>query len=366
MHLPTGTLIGSSSSNELRRSRDVNPLLAARYILVLVGACWLVVGGAYAQSPSPAEQPSPRPIQVYFSPRGGCTTAIVNELRSAKTSVLIQAYGFTNKDIAFETVQAKRRGVPVKAILDKSNKTDKYSAADFLVNMGVPVWIDSSHAIAHDKIMIIDSGLVITGSFNFTKAAEERNSENLLVIRNKDLAVEYERHWNEHLAHAAEYVGKQGQSVGASGVTTGSTAEPTVLAISQAKVPEADNAAAKKKRRSRQDLIIRFGYSSDVLMQQITLAGEAMVWVGDPYRDTENDAAKVYPKEPPWGGGMIAVFADQSGVSKAVWLGGDGLYGQFAKDKSLTSRWSGNPSKEREKYLAVQKSGDVPVAEEQR
>jgi phosphatidylserine/phosphatidylglycerophosphate/cardiolipin synthase-like enzyme len=54
--------------------------------------------------------------------------------------------------------------------------------ATFLSKCGVSTYIDDKHAIAHNKIMIIDRGTVITASFNFTKAAEERNAENLLII----------------------------------------------------------------------------------------------------------------------------------------------------------------------------------------
>ena len=69
-------------------------------------------------------------------------------------------------------MDAHKRGVHVEVILDKSDKSQKYSAADFTHNMGIPTYIDAQHAIAHDKIMIIDKETVITGSFNFTKAAE--------------------------------------------------------------------------------------------------------------------------------------------------------------------------------------------------
>jgi phosphatidylserine/phosphatidylglycerophosphate/cardiolipin synthase-like enzyme len=69
-------------------------------------------------------------------------------------------------------VEAHRRGVNVKAILDKSVNTRHYSSATFLEHMGVPVWIDAQHTIAHNKVMVIDDATVITGSFNFTRAAE--------------------------------------------------------------------------------------------------------------------------------------------------------------------------------------------------
>ena len=94
-------------------------------------------------------------------------------------------------------------------ILDKSQRTEKYSEADFLVNMGIPTWIDAKHAIAHNKIMVIDEATVITGSFNFTKAAEERNAENMLVIRDKALAENYTANWQAHVEHSDAYEGHQ-------------------------------------------------------------------------------------------------------------------------------------------------------------
>lgn len=74
--------------------------------------------------------------------------------------------------------------------------------------MGVTTYYDSSHAIAHNKIMIIDKEIVITGSFNFTKAAEEKNAENLLILRNKDLAKIYIENWEKHKEHSERYEGR--------------------------------------------------------------------------------------------------------------------------------------------------------------
>ena len=100
------------------------------------------------------------------------------------------------------------RGVAVQAILDRSQKTEKYSEADFLAHAGIPTFIDSAHAIAHNKIMIIDGETVITGSFNFTTAAEEKNAENLLLLRDSKLATRYLVNWNEHRRHAKAYAGR--------------------------------------------------------------------------------------------------------------------------------------------------------------
>ena len=145
-------------------------------------------------------------VCAFFSPNGGCTQAVVSALDAAKQSILVQAYSFTSTPIAKALVDAKKRGVDVQVILDKSQRTERYTAATFLANEGVPTYIDAKHKIAHNKIMIIDGRTVITGSFNFTKAAESGNAENLLVISNApELAARYTANWKEHLGHSEPY-----------------------------------------------------------------------------------------------------------------------------------------------------------------
>ncbi len=92
--------------------------------------------------------------------------------------------------------------------MDKSQRTQKYSSATFLLNVGISVKIDAQHAIAHNKVMIIDGETVITGSFNFTRAAEENNAENLLIIQDKKLAERYTKNWQDHAQHSEVYVGR--------------------------------------------------------------------------------------------------------------------------------------------------------------
>jgi len=147
----------------------------------------------------------PQGVQVYFSPRGGATDAVVNVLDHATNSVLVQAYSFTSAPIAQALVLAHRRGVKVRAILDHSQRTEKYSEADFLKNSSIPTLIDPRHAIAHNKIIIIDGYLIITGSFNFTRAAEEHNAENLLLINDPVLAQQYIANWRAHEQHSEPY-----------------------------------------------------------------------------------------------------------------------------------------------------------------
>ena len=147
----------------------------------------------------------PQGVRVYFSPHGGATEAIVGALGNATNVVLVQAYSFTSAPIARALVEAHRRGVKVQVILDKSQRTEKYSEADFLVHNDIPTLIDAEHAIAHNKIMILDGYLVLTGSFNFTKAAEENNAENLLIINDAELAKSYLANWRAHARHSENY-----------------------------------------------------------------------------------------------------------------------------------------------------------------
>ncbi len=147
------------------------------------------------------------PIEVYFSPHGGCTEGVVKELGKAHSSVLVQAYSFTSRDIAKAIVDAHKRGVKVEVILDRSVLKDGYTEADFILHAGIPVKVDSLHAIAHNKIIVVDGRVVITGSFNFTKQAENSNAENLLVIRDKTLAEKYTANWRTHAAHSWVYEG---------------------------------------------------------------------------------------------------------------------------------------------------------------
>jgi phosphatidylserine/phosphatidylglycerophosphate/cardiolipin synthase-like enzyme len=126
-----------------------------------------------AASPSASTPPAPIPslplgpagMTVCFTPGGNCTALIVQTLGEAKSSILVQGYSFTSAPMAKALLEAHKRGVRVEVILDQSNRTDKYSSADFLANQGVPTKIDANHAISHNKVMVSDRETVITGSF---------------------------------------------------------------------------------------------------------------------------------------------------------------------------------------------------------
>jgi phosphatidylserine/phosphatidylglycerophosphate/cardiolipin synthase-like enzyme len=138
--------------------------------------------------------------QVCFTPGRYCTGYITRAIKQAKKTILVQAYSFTSRPIAKALVKAKDRGIKVKIILDKSQlQPDVYSRANYFLNKKIPIWVDDQPSIAHNKVMIIDSKTVITGSFNFTVSAQKYNAENLLIIQDVNLAKLYSANWYRRL-----------------------------------------------------------------------------------------------------------------------------------------------------------------------
>jgi phosphatidylserine/phosphatidylglycerophosphate/cardiolipin synthase-like enzyme len=150
--------------------------------------------------------------QVCFTPGQDCTGLIVDEIGGARRSILIHAYSLTSVPILVAPKAAHARGVDVEVIVDRtsarvSKSGSRYSAATYLSNAGIPVWIDTRVAIAHNKVMVLDGATVITGSFNFTATAQAKNAENLLVIHDVALATRYRENWKRRGAGSMSYAG---------------------------------------------------------------------------------------------------------------------------------------------------------------
>ncbi len=140
---------------------------------------------------------------IYFSPKGGCEAAIVKEIKAARREILVQAYSFTADPLTYALIEAKKRGVHVEIILDKSNEVERYSDLHIFLENGLPPLIDHNHAIAHNKIMVIDRRTVVTGSFNFTNQAENENAENVVILKgNPDVVEQYRQNFQAHKGHS--------------------------------------------------------------------------------------------------------------------------------------------------------------------
>jgi phosphatidylserine/phosphatidylglycerophosphate/cardiolipin synthase-like enzyme len=150
-------------------------------------------------------------VEALFSPKGGCQAAIVRELKQARSEILVQAYSFTADPLTFALVEMKKAGVVVDIVLDKSNEVDRYSDLHFFIENEMDVKIDHEHAIAHNKIIIIDRKVLITGSYNFTNQAEGENAENLMIIKgNSELVNQYRENFFKHREHAKPALIKEG------------------------------------------------------------------------------------------------------------------------------------------------------------
>lgn len=171
-----------------------------------------------ARNGNPAQPPDAKPAPskafaqgsgytLCFVPDGAsCQALLINAIRSTRRQLLIQAYSFTSAPIAEAVAQAHKRGVDVRVILDKSQQSERYTSATFLKHAGVPVVIDSKPAIAHNKVMVFDDQAVFTGSFNFTKSAQERNAENGMLIRGDAAVVKaYTDNWNKRYRQSKAY-----------------------------------------------------------------------------------------------------------------------------------------------------------------
>ena len=143
-----------------------------------------------------------KPIPVCFSPEGHCTNHIITAIEDAKASIFVMSYAFTSLPSAQALVEAFERGVEVKVLIDKSQLNGKYSQLSFLSQKNIPLFIDPAIGIAHNKTMIIDEKFVLTGSFNWTEAAESRNAENILFIEDPSLAQTYKENWDKRVRRA--------------------------------------------------------------------------------------------------------------------------------------------------------------------
>ncbi|WDZ97127.1 phospholipase D family protein [Herbaspirillum sp. WKF16] len=164
----------------------------------------LAAGAAAGKEAAPPALPAQGTLQAAFAPWDDIEGLIVGQLDGASRQVLVQAYLLTSRPITDALVQARKRGIDVRVLMD-GGQLDKNAAERLrqLREAGVPVWLETRYRSAHNKVIVIDAALpsatVITGSFNFTWSAQHKNAENLLVLgRNPPLAARYAANWQRH------------------------------------------------------------------------------------------------------------------------------------------------------------------------
>lgn len=142
---------------------------------------------------SKAQQPYlSKELEIYFAPDVDIQKRLLVRINHAKKDIYFLAYAFTNRKLANALIAAHKRGVVVRGVFDEvQNKYQKYSVYSYLKDHGIAVTLDTNHYKMHHKVIIIDQKVVVTGSYNFTKKANSKNAENIMVIKRKDIANRY-------------------------------------------------------------------------------------------------------------------------------------------------------------------------------
>lgn len=145
-------------------------------------------------------------IDVAFSPQGGCQEMVLDQIEAAQTRIWAAVYSFTSDTIAQALVSTHERGVDVKMIMDEEQIDSEYSQANLMTSHGIEVRHDTHPGLMHHKFAVVDDSVVISGSYNWSWSAENRNDENLLVITSPEIVDLFEERFEMIWVEAVEWV----------------------------------------------------------------------------------------------------------------------------------------------------------------
>lgn len=170
-----------------------------------------IVGSAAAR---PVAAPKEGTIEVGFSPKQGALELVLKTINASRSTVDVMAYSFTSADVTRALLAAVKRGVKVRLLVDreqnfKGNNQKSLSAMSSLQLAGAQVRSIDAYAIFHQKVVIADNQHLETGSFNYSSAADQRNSENVLVLWNApQVAKIYTGHFEHNWALGKVFTGR--------------------------------------------------------------------------------------------------------------------------------------------------------------
>jgi len=125
-------------------------------------------------------------IKILFSPKGGIAEEIIRQIDNAQEYIDIAIYSFTYEPIAGAIIRAKRRGVKIRILMDRRQAQGEHSVYQFLLHNDIETIQDRRSGYMHNNIAIMDGRILFTGSYNWSKSAEETNQENLLEFIDKE------------------------------------------------------------------------------------------------------------------------------------------------------------------------------------
>lgn len=196
----------NSTLRPIRRQHEkilLNRTHAARDSVIPTLLCLALIlpAAAYAR-------PGTAVIESAFSPDRNAEDLVVRTLDGARQTIRLAAYSFTSPPVVRALLDAKKRGVDVRVVVDSRGNKSKASIAaiNLIVNAHIPTRTISVYAIHHDKYAVIDALTVQTGSFNYSKAAAKSNSENVIVVRDAGTALAFMQHWQSRWAQGVDAV----------------------------------------------------------------------------------------------------------------------------------------------------------------
>ena len=153
--------------------------------------------GSPANTPNPTVSLDGILVEVYFSPEDGALSRLVSLVNGAQHSVYFLAYSFTSDELAAALLERAAAGIQVAGVFEEDQYNSNIGTEfDNLLAAGLDVRLDGNPSHMHHKVLIIDEQVVVTGSYNFSNNAEERNDENLLIIHDSGLAAQYLSEFN--------------------------------------------------------------------------------------------------------------------------------------------------------------------------
>lgn len=159
--------------------------------------------GSPANTPYPQVNVDGRPVEVYFSPDDGVARRLGSLLGGAQKSIDFLAYSFTSDELAEVILARAAAGVRVRGVFE-TEQVDSNQGGDFarLQRAGLDVHRDALPGQMHMKVIIVDGQVVSFGSYNFSRSAERKNDENVMIVHDAALAAEFEREFEKIFAES--------------------------------------------------------------------------------------------------------------------------------------------------------------------
>lgn len=129
-------------------------------------------------------------IELHFLPDDlKALESLLKLIQSAEKTIEVAMYAFTHQDLATELIKAKKRGIQVTVVLDKTlAKGVGKKVVQMLKENGVFVKIYEKEGIMHHKFIVVDHQKFAHGSTNWTKAAFKQNDDCFMIISNLNLS----------------------------------------------------------------------------------------------------------------------------------------------------------------------------------